>query len=70
MIAASSNSMVTIDPPEQRTCERCGREEVWSDTKQTWVVAESDTDDPPTGEPHCLHEWDISGNYNPVRTDS
>jgi hypothetical protein len=62
--------MVTIDPPTERTCERCGRKEVWSAVKQTWVVAEpDDDDDPPTGTPHCLHEWDISGNYNPIRTD-
>lgn len=54
--------MTDIDPPDRRSCERCGREEVWSDGRGTWVVA--DGADP--GNPHCVHAWDITGTYNPV----
>ncbi|MHB9286545.1 HEWD family protein [Halobacteriales archaeon Cl-PHB] len=54
--------MTTVTPPSERTCERCGRQEVWSDERRTWVA---DPDGDP-GTPHCLHEWDITGTYNPV----
>lgn len=52
--------MATIVPPRERTCERCGREDVWDDETENWVV-----DDAP-GDPFCLHDWDINGAYNPV----
>jgi hypothetical protein len=57
--------MNTIHPPTDRTCERCEREEVWDEDRETWVS-------PPDGDegiPHCLHEWDINGTYSPVRGD-
>lgn len=57
--------MVEIDPPRERTCERCGREDVWDESQETWVIVESDGDRR-VGSPHCLHEWDINGAYNPV----
>jgi hypothetical protein len=38
--------------------------DVWSEREQKWVVAESDGE-PQHGQPHCLHEWDINGSYNP-----
>lgn len=53
--------MTTVHPPDERTCERCGREEVWSDERGTWVAAGDDL-----GHPHCVHDWDITGTYNPV----
>ncbi|MFC7154837.1 HEWD family protein [Halomarina halobia] len=52
--------MATIVPPTERTCERCGRHDVWDATSENWVVRDE------VGNPHCLHEWDISGKYNPV----
>jgi len=52
--------MVTIIPPTERTCERCGRTDVWNDEVETWVVGDED------GDSFCLHEWDINGTYNPV----
>ena len=55
--------METIIPPKERQCERCGRMEVWSDEKQTWIALERDD---ALGRPHCLHEWDINGSYNPI----
>jgi len=57
--------MVRIDPPKARSCERCGREEAWSEDRATWVA--KDPDDPATvGNPHCVHVWDVTGAYNPV----
>lgn len=56
--------MAVLEPPDRRTCERCGREEFWSDDRGTWVVTESG----PAGNPHCVHVWDITGTYNPVET--
>jgi len=57
--------METVVPPSERTCERCGRQDVWDDEQETWVVADRDGN-PRRGKPHCLHEWDISGTYNPI----
>lgn len=54
--------MVTIVPPRERTCERCGREDNWDEETENWTVSE-------TGDPFCLHEWDINGAYNPVRKE-
>jgi hypothetical protein len=52
-------------PPTERVCERCGRRDVWNGDVETWVVAEEDGQNP-VGTPHCLHEWDINGNYVPL----
>jgi hypothetical protein len=58
--------MARINPPTERTCERCGRMEVWSETEQTFVAGTVDGQKR-RGEPHCLHEWDINGEYNPLQ---
>jgi hypothetical protein len=55
----------TIVPPERRRCERCGRVDVWDETAEKWVIAEPDGDRQ-VGNRHCIHEWDINGQYNPV----
>ena len=55
--------MTSVHPPEARVCERCDRAEVWSEQRETWVA----TDDDSRGHPHCLHDWDIPGKYNPIR---
>jgi hypothetical protein len=55
----------TIVPPERRTCERCGRTDVWDDDAENWVIAEVDGERR-VGDKHCIHEWDINGQYNPV----
>lgn len=57
---------VEIVPPTERQCERCGREDVWDDTVENWVIASRDGDRR-VGNPNCIHEWDINGRYNPVR---
>jgi hypothetical protein len=56
--------MAEVVPPTERECERCGRTDVWDETSETWVAVEDDGERL-TGEPHCVHEWDITGNYNP-----
>jgi len=57
--------MAEIVPPDERTCERCGRHDRWDEDRQKWVVTEQNGA-PQTGTPHCLHEWDINGSYNPL----
>jgi hypothetical protein len=57
--------MTTIVPPTERECERCGRRDVWDDDRETWAVA-TDDDTKLAGDPFCLHEWDINGEYNPL----
>jgi hypothetical protein len=56
--------MVTIHPPTERECQRCGRQDVWDDAAGTWVIATVDGHKR-VGNPHCLHEWNINGSYNP-----
>jgi hypothetical protein len=54
--------MAELEPPRERACERCGRRERWDEQSGTWVAAGPDS---PSGTPHCVHEWDITANYNP-----
>lgn len=58
--------MVTIVPPSERSCERCGRTEVWDDDEQKFVATTVDGEKR-RGVPHCLHEWDVNGEYNPLQ---
>lgn len=50
-----------IEPPQRRQCERCGRTERWDDSTLCWQV-----DDGQVGRSHCIHEWDITGSYDPL----
>jgi hypothetical protein len=52
--------MAELVPPTERECERCGRREVWD--VEAWVAAGESAGN---GDPHCVHEWDITANYNP-----
>lgn len=54
----------TIDPPSERVCERCGREDRWDAQRENWAIADD------VGDPNCIHEWDINGSYTPVDTDA
>jgi hypothetical protein len=49
-----------IAVPTERTCTRCGREERWDPSAEKWVV------DREAGTPHCIHVWDITGQFSPV----
>jgi len=59
--------MTAITAPTERECERCGRHDVWDDDDNTWRIATVDGEKQP-GEPQCLHEWDINGTFNPVKS--
>ena len=50
--------------PEERSCELCGRTEVWDDDPGVWRVV-SDEDGPQVGSLYCIHEWDINGSFAP-----
>jgi hypothetical protein len=62
--------MKAIVPPTERECERCGRRDVWDDDDQNWTIATDDDGEKLAGGPHCLHEWDINGSYNPLEGQS
>lgn len=51
--------------PRERTCERCGRHEVWSEAAGCWQVA-TDDGDHRVGRVFCVHEWDVTGSFTPV----
>ncbi|WP_202935111.1 HEWD family protein [Halorussus amylolyticus] len=55
--------MTTLDPPKKRECHRCGREEAWDDAKVNWTIAADES----IGDTFCIHEWNITGAYSPVR---
>lgn len=57
--------MTSLDPPTERECLRCGRTERWDESYGAWVAAEPGGEKR-LGHPHCVHEWDITGNYNPI----
>lgn len=57
--------MSEVVPPSERTCERCGRRDVWNDDLGSWSIDEEDGEKL-IGDPYCLHEWDINGSYNPL----
>ncbi|MES3517930.1 MAG: hypothetical protein PPP58_09730 [Natronomonas sp.] len=54
-----------IEPPTERTCELCGRRDVWNETEESWVIAIEDGQRQ-IGDKHCIHEWDITGQYSPI----
>ncbi|MFC7137232.1 HEWD family protein [Halobaculum litoreum] len=52
---------VRIRRPDERTCERCGRQERFDVASGSWVVADADA----VGGVYCIHEWDINGTFVP-----
>jgi hypothetical protein len=54
--------MSSIEPPRERECERCPRREVWDEDRGIYTAASDDD----RGTPYCVHEWDVTGTYNPV----
>jgi hypothetical protein len=51
--------MSELVAPRERECECCGRRDRWEDDPGNWLI------DGPTGDPNCIHEWDINGSHNP-----
>ncbi|SDX87047.1 HEWD family protein [Halobellus clavatus] len=61
----------TLKSPTERTCERCGRIEVWDESIATWrLTNEDDESDRDVGSPYCIHEWDINGSFVPFEDES
>jgi hypothetical protein len=56
--------MTEVIPPTERRCERCGRHDEWDPEADAWLIV-TDDGEKQVGNPHCLHEWDINGSYNP-----
>jgi hypothetical protein len=54
-----------LDPPRERECERCGRQDVWDEAVREWRIVETDGERH-VGNPQCIHEWDITGSYVPL----
>ncbi|MFP8954147.1 HEWD family protein [Natrialbaceae archaeon A-arb3/5] len=54
-----------VRAPTERICERCGRAEYWDSDLEAWQI-DSEDGEKQVGSPHCLHEWDINGTFNPV----
>jgi len=52
--------------PEDRTCERCGREEYWDESDRVWRIASNENEEKQVGDPYCIHEWDITGEFTPI----
>ena len=65
-VHAFPSNMTAISAPTDRTCERCGRRDVWDEERHTWSIAVVDGEKQ-SGNPHCLHEWDINGTFNPIQ---
>lgn len=55
--------------PRRRECERCGRVERWQGAPPSWCIAVVDGERR-TGDPACIHEWDIDGSFDPVARDA
>lgn len=56
---------VDVRTPTARVCERCERAEHWDSSLEAWQLVREDGEKQ-VGNPHCLHEWDINGTFNPV----
>lgn len=50
-----------IQHPGTRSCTRCGREERWDESGRVWRIRGE-----AVGERFCIHNWDITGEFNPV----
>ena len=55
-----------IRKPRSRTCELCGRQEQWDDDRGSWQISTDEGGERQVGNPHCIHEWDITGAFTPI----
>lgn len=58
-------SDVTLNPPDERRCLVCGREDVWDEEAAEWRVRLEDGEKL-SGNRFCMHEWDITGTHRPL----
>lgn len=56
--------MVEISAPSERRCTECGRTEVFDEDAETWRVA-----DDAVGDVYCVHSWDVTGTFTPVKSE-
>jgi hypothetical protein len=54
-----------VRKPTVRVCEQCGRSEQWDSGVDAWQLVREDGTKQ-IGNPHCIHEWDITGTFNPI----
>ncbi|MFC4437516.1 MULTISPECIES: HEWD family protein [Natrialbaceae] len=54
-----------VRKPTMRVCEECDRAERWDEDLEAWQLVREDGERQ-TGNPHCIHEWDINGAFNPI----
>ncbi|WP_254768192.1 HEWD family protein [Salinilacihabitans rarus] len=54
--------------PTERVCECCNRTERWDEGLDAWQIAR-ENGERLAGDPHCIHEWDINGAFNPFDLD-
>lgn len=50
--------MADLRSPHERTCRECGRTEIYDESAGKWKI------DTEVGSPHCLHVWDITGEFS------
>jgi hypothetical protein len=62
--------MTEIVSPKERECERCGRRDAWDDERGVWTIVTDEDGNRQSGDPHCLHDWDINGSFNPLNGES
>lgn len=55
----------TLNPPKERTCTRCGREDVWDGEVGDWTIREVEGEKQ-DGDRFCMHEWDITGTHTAI----
>lgn len=51
--------------PTLRHCEQCERAERWDESVDAWQLVR-ENGEKQVGDPHCIHEWDITGAFNPI----
>ncbi len=51
-----------LNPPTERRCVRCGREDLWDEDVGDWTIRVVDGEKR-AGDRFCLHEWDITGSH-------
>ncbi|MGM0592720.1 MAG: HEWD family protein [Halobacteriota archaeon] len=55
---------VQLRRPTERVCEQCERVETWDADRGAWQLGQ-ENGEKLVGNPHCIHEWDINGTFNP-----
>ena len=56
---------VQLNPPDERQCLVCGREDVWDEESEEWRIRVVEGEKI-AGNRFCMHEWDITGTHRPI----